>query len=301
MFGFSKEEKLINFSAQGDIQSAEKLISGGVDVNASDRKGFTALLAACDNLQYPTIDFLLSNGASRSSKTKNGNTALILASARGCDNAGVFKYFETQLNECNSDGVTPLLAAIANGRTPTIKYLVENGADIDLCDVYGNSPCLASVTFKNLEALQLLVSRGANLDFVNKFGIFPLLKAACENQVQYVNVLLSGGANTEVANSKGATTLIEACELGYLNVVKALLVYGANINAQDEVGATALMASIYQNNKGLAALLIERGADLSIKSNGGVDALQQAKNDGDDSMLELIERSISANSGKFRS
>lgn len=75
--------ELMYCSVKGDIKRAIELIDYGVDVNAQDLKGTTALMYAISNNHTNMVQFLLANGANAKLKTDKGNTAQYFANKYG--------------------------------------------------------------------------------------------------------------------------------------------------------------------------------------------------------------------------
>jgi ankyrin repeat protein len=63
---------MITAAYKGDIVRMQQLINEGVDVNAQNDLGVTALISAASGLQHEAVSLLLSHGADRSAKTNEG-------------------------------------------------------------------------------------------------------------------------------------------------------------------------------------------------------------------------------------
>ena len=108
------------------------------DVNASDDRGWTALMLATRFGESSFVKALLKKGADVNAQTKNGLTALIIAGhmlitedkadieipkmliERGAD-----------VNAKSKEGMTPLMSAAGSGRLKLVKLLLEKGAKIN--------------------------------------------------------------------------------------------------------------------------------------------------------------------------
>jgi ankyrin repeat protein len=71
---------LINACREGQLDRVELLLAGGVDVNAQDKLGWTALMYASANGQKDTVELLLAKGADVNAQDEYGRTVLMLAS-----------------------------------------------------------------------------------------------------------------------------------------------------------------------------------------------------------------------------
>ncbi len=74
---------LIICSAAGDLKRAGEMIEKGSDVNAADKFGTTALMAASFDRCVETMALLLDRGADINSQNSQGRTALMLAAKNG--------------------------------------------------------------------------------------------------------------------------------------------------------------------------------------------------------------------------
>jgi hypothetical protein len=68
-------DELIDASSAGNLELIRKILATGIDVNAANERGVTPLIAASASLRRPAVELLLSMGATRTSKTKEGFTA----------------------------------------------------------------------------------------------------------------------------------------------------------------------------------------------------------------------------------
>jgi ankyrin repeat protein len=68
---------------KGDIESMEKLLKQGADVNAADTQGMTPLLFAAANDHVKAVKFLLDKGADVKAQDSRGYTALMLVAGSG--------------------------------------------------------------------------------------------------------------------------------------------------------------------------------------------------------------------------
>ena len=67
---------LMNFSANGELETVEALIENGADVNARDQEGHTALVEAARNGHIEIVKKLIENGADVYSVNLNGANVL---------------------------------------------------------------------------------------------------------------------------------------------------------------------------------------------------------------------------------
>jgi hypothetical protein len=75
----SPAEAFVAAARAGDLAAMQKLLARGVDVNAKDKDGGTALMAASAQGHLDVVQALLENGADVKAKGSNGTTALSVA------------------------------------------------------------------------------------------------------------------------------------------------------------------------------------------------------------------------------
>lgn len=177
---------------------------------------------------------------------------------------------------------TALRIASWEKHTDIVKYLIENGADVNAPDKRGYTPLMVS---HDPEMAVLLLDAGAKIDQKRNDGGTALMWPTTAEMIKF---LVSRGANVEARNKEGETALMLAAEGnragGYATVagnLNAFLDAGADPNARDHQGRTALMhaathavyhsGSIDEDEVFLdrIKLLIERGADPELRDSNG--------------------------------
>ena len=143
-----------NLSAIGHI------IDAGIDLNALNSAGYTALHWAARNGHTDVVKLLVNKGAKLDILNKDGNTALHLAARNG--RIDVVKLLVDQvgagldLNALNSAGETALHLAVRNGRTDVVKLLVDKGAKLDILNNAGNTALHLAAYYGHNDAVKFL-------------------------------------------------------------------------------------------------------------------------------------------------
>ena len=91
----------------------------------------------------------------------------------------------------NSDGETPIIFAIKNGKSEIVKLLLANGAHIDIFD---------AISLDSLESVESWARRAAqssSFNEVNSDGETPIKFALKNGKSEIVEILLKYGANTD--------------------------------------------------------------------------------------------------------
>ena len=176
------------------------------------------------------------------------------------------------INTKGKYGVTALTAAVGSGKTESVKFLLEKGANPNSAPNIGKNgwTCIMeAVEQGHIEILKLLVQNSANLNAPDKEGRTPLMIAAKEGQLEIAKVLISSGAQLNIQNKDSGTALMWAAYEGHHDVVKLLIQQGADFQVKNKHAQTALLIASAQKNPQIAQMLIEEGADVNEKDDFG--------------------------------
>lgn len=165
--------------------------------------------------------------------------------------------------ETSSDGVTPLHWAAINNRLNICKYLLDQGAAID---VKGGSiqgtPLHWACRNGLVYIAHLLISRGADPLRTDSQGFNALHLAVHSSNVLLVIYLLHLEMPIDPTDNGDRTPLHWAAYQGDALTVDALLNWGADTKPTDEKGFTPLHWAIVKGNKATIKRLIEGGYDV---------------------------------------
>jgi len=116
------------------------------------------------------------------------------------------------------DGWTPLHLAAHYGHLPTVKLLLEHGADIEAVsqNAIGNTPISAAAWGNRLDIVEYLASRGANVDAPNAWGRTALHRAIDGGNWDTARLLVKLGADVDKVDGDGksARELAREKEIG---------------------------------------------------------------------------------------
>jgi ankyrin repeat protein len=265
-------ESLINFLIDEEDYEKLKYINFDnldININEVDKNEATMLMRICKiSKDYDIIKNLLKSGSN--------------------------------INQKDKDGLTPLMYAIKyNHKNIQIsKFLIENGADVNLLNNYDSSPLmLACGISENLELIKLLIQSGSNINQQNKDGWTALMIAIRHNKdISMIKLLIEQGSDINIINNYQCSSLMIACRnSNSLELIKLLIDAGSNVNQQSTDGWTALMLTIeYINNIEITRYLIENGANVNLSEKENWTPLMFACRYSND--LELIKLLIKAGS-----
>lgn len=188
------------------------------------------------------------------------------------------------LQAVGPDGESPMGAAAHSGQEETVKYLLEQGVELDLF-----AACMLGWREEVRSFLRgdpsLVHARAAHAH-----GYSVLHFAAVTDQVAVAEILFAYGADTSVG-PKGYTPLHCAANNGKLQMTRWLMAKGANVNASMEpYGVTPLHMAAMQGQTEIVAELLAHGADVNARSRAGETPLGNALLKGHGDVAALLRQ-----------
>jgi ankyrin repeat protein len=269
-----------------DVEAVKRLLDDGVEVDARQPDGATALHWAVYREDLETVEVLLRAGASVDVVNRMGAAPLWLAAANG-DAAAIARLLDA--------GANPNVA-LWEGETPSMtaaRLLLEAGADPNARETSRDQTALMwAVTQGQHQVVQVLLDAGADVEArskvrprlmydvgpnaavfdqgvtVNLGGFTSLLFAARHGDVASARLLLAAGAAVDNPAANGASPLVVATHSGHTALSLLLLAEGA---VPDAIGAgyTALHAAVLRGDLTTVEALLARGADPNIRLEQG--------------------------------
>eukprot|EP00903_Cladosiphon_okamuranus_P013783 g12829.t1 len=190
---------------RGDLESVQKYIATGGDLERMDWDNCTALHIACAGAFSQVAQLLINKGANLNAKTRIEHTPLHLACRYGHYNIAL--------------------------------ALLVKGAEVDSRDNELNTPLHKASSNGHANLCVELVKRGATVSAVNASNYTPLHWAAYKGRTAAVEALLQVGADLTAVAARGTTPLHAASYYGHLDSVIIMLKAGADPNLMDETGA----------------------------------------------------------------
>ncbi|KAG0647998.1 Ankyrin repeat-rich membrane-spanning [Hyphodiscus hymeniophilus] len=197
-------------------------------------------------------------------------------------------------------GTTPLLEAVKGKHGKTADFLLESGADPNLCGKHGPVALLIAAKEGDLEAVKSLLSFGADVDWKDSAGDTALIVASRWRHAHVAHYLLKHGAEVNARNDKGGTALLVAARHDCVEVVEVLLQKGADITARDRKGLGVLHRAVEGKwlveqvpasvKARMLKVLLEAGADPAVKDGKGKTAAQKVGwMEGGDNLRRLLD------------
>ena len=155
------EVALFRAVEQDRASSVKKALAGGVNPNARDLGGETALIVAIRNDANDAATVLMDQkGIDLEAQAPNGNTALMMAAYR--KNQPLVTDLLRRGAKVNQSGWTALHYAAAGGSPEITNLLLDHKAQIDAESPSGMTPLMMAAREGQEDAVKVLLARGAN-------------------------------------------------------------------------------------------------------------------------------------------
>jgi len=234
---------LAGAAEQRDWTGVRKLLGTGVDVNAAQVDGTTALHWAVFHDEPELVALLIKAGAN--------------------------------VNAANRYGVPPLAIACTNRSVPVVKLLLEAGADANATMKGGETVLMLAARAGDVDVVKALLARDSRPETRERLGQTALMWAAAEGHTEVVRALLDAGAEMNVTLDSGFTAFFLAVRGGHLDTVRLFLAKGVTASAMSQPPNRAagsrggprarptspLMVAVMNGHFELAIALVDAGAD----------------------------------------
>lgn len=133
-----------------------------------------------------------------------------------------------------------LMFAVRADDPALVKHFLDRGADVNHRNYNDATPYLHAASGAALEILQLLEQRGADIFARDRQQWDAFRAATAASRYRTMDFLLSKGFDVDTRDVAGSTPLINAAQRGALDVCRWLLEHGADKNARGMSNKTAL-------------------------------------------------------------
>ncbi|KAH9488234.1 hypothetical protein Btru_064358 [Bulinus truncatus] len=281
----------------GQMKNVQSLLLSGANINASNKKGQTALFACCN---VSTLKLLIGFNGDIKIKDNDGNSVLmhhLIYSDISSDLLTVLIDAGCDVNHLNKNGYSPLFLAASKLDPNILSILLQSGANINHVvnedSIFKSSLMILMKLLWNKrdqakECLCVLLDRGFNYKNIPSTIIYSLISvgsttlvAKCISlgiQPPELNVRTTVTAwyrDTDEVKNLLATKkslfsqdildqcLLQCCQNGNVLFICALLSAGANIESVDDNGNTSLSLCALHSHPHCARLLLSAGANIN--------------------------------------
>lgn len=189
-------ERLHAAASRGDPKTLNEALSTGLDVDARDGRGQTALLLAVEAGRTEIATMLLARGASVNAQAANQDT--------------------------------PWLLAGASGRTEILQLMLGHSPDYRIRNRFGGDALIPACERGHVETVRLLTEKsGINVNHVNNLGWTCLLEAVIlgdggPRHREVVRVVLAAKADPNIRDKDGVSPLAHARRRGQTEVARMI-------------------------------------------------------------------------------
>ena len=253
-FAAASDLRLTDAAKERDTEAVRTLLNEGVDVNAPQGDGATALSWASYWDDIAMAHLLIRAGA--------------------------------QVNIANELGVTPLALACNNRNSDMVEILLEAGANPNTAQWSGQPPLMVCARTGNVAAVRLLLNWSANVNAREaERGQTALMAAVAGKHLDVVEALIEHGAEVNARTESGFTPLKFAAQQGGLESARVLVANGANVNSIAEKYGNALTVATASGHESVSLFLLNAGSDPNVADTNGITPLHYSLARG---MAEII-------------
>ena len=183
-----------------------------------------------------------------------------------------------------------LATRIERGDMVAVKKIVkDNPKLLNHQQVVGTLPLATIVKNNDPEQMKWMLNQGANINATDSDG-YSLLFFALEFQnTSMLEFLLSNGANPNCPNHESITPLIAAIANGRTKAAELLIKYGADLTWTDE-GDTALTLAVSEGQLSVVSCILEHSTDRGTGLSAQL--VQQARSNGQEEIALLLEQAL---------
>jgi len=247
------------------------LLDIGADLNVTNKAEQNVLSWAANTGDVKILRLLIEEGH----MDVNEEKALLLSSTIALEGAstGSLKDIENikllvsmgaDVNVVDKDGMTPLMHSLKHRVDNVSEFLLDKGAEIDVCTPDGTS--LLHLTTGEV-LMQKFINEGGRkyLEQKDKRGHTPLLSAFYRGNTQTVKVLIAEGADVHaVCDKDGVNAMNYAVTHGNIELVKILIDKGVDTSKTSDKLVLPIVDAARYNNRKIVSLLLDAGAGKHV-------------------------------------
>lgn len=197
-------------AARGDQEAIVHYLTAGMDVDATNGQGLTALLQATERGHLEIVKLLLGAGANPDIASPDGWSPLLAAAEH--DHAEIAKVLleaHADVTTTDANGWTALMKAVYQGNTATVKQLAPYSTE------EADRALMLAALKNHHQIVPVLVENGADVNATTEEKQTPLMFAAMKGNEKAANALLEAGADPSITDGTGLTADVLALQRGF--------------------------------------------------------------------------------------
>ncbi len=315
----NNRETILHASIKGRVSTSllDKIFKSGVDVDAKDKSGNTALIQSALCKDYDRLKYLINKGCKIELTNKSGHSVLRVLceqlDEKVQEDSDIYSVIRLILKTANKEDleIKNCLRRVISKNSIVVTQLFEKEG-LKLVDLDNEKSLLVPLErleddTLNIAMLGYLIQQGVNVnhaDFPLAVQIGTYIRGF--SNLELISMLVENGADVnQVLKEAGKTMslLTALCGIGenakdvtedkIYPLVMFLLDKGAKVNYLDDTGDSALHLAARCNFTQIAKLLIDRGANTKLRNNKGqtpMKTAREAKHDPNYLYIHIDER-----------
>lgn len=271
---------LFQYAREGSMKEISFLLGEGMNIDAQDDNGQTALMMAITFGQTKLAKFLIKNGTSLTLQNNEGKTASDVAhDYQETEILGFIQYFLKTVEE------KVVYHILETGSLPAISELIELHNDtfnLNYKDSLDNSFLMMAASVGNAEIVRYFKKLGLSIGEVNKQGYMAALLAYDDGNEDLASELL--GTEEEMKSY----FLYLLSDSQFAGPLKLMLKMGYDPNEKDISGLPFLFSVVENNNLDFVSILVNAGASIYAQNHEGKSVIEFAKESGKETIYEFL-------------
>jgi len=184
------------------FENENQMVSSNEDLPETEHMSRNCLLVATKRNRPILVEYFIKKGIDINARDNKGDTALLIASKEYCYSAGsVLINNGANVDEKDMDGLAPLHiihefdyeSDLSSLQIEHFELLIEKGADVNIQDNDENTPLHLAIKNENDEFAEMLIYNEADLNSINEDGMDPIYLAINKGNTYIFEALINKG------------------------------------------------------------------------------------------------------------